>query len=79
MTATPDHPAVGVTPESIAGTSGDRAGAHTEREALRAIQAILDGVEWSADSLAAIAAILEEAGYPVRDTADIVTLTGHRQ
>lgn len=39
-------------------------------EALAAIQARMDGVEWDADTLDYIAAILELAGYPVRELED---------
>jgi hypothetical protein len=76
MSATPDHPPQGVTCESSTRASGDRPGAHiTETAALAAIQAVLDGVEWTPDSLDAIATILVEAGYPVRDIIDEVTVT----
>jgi len=41
-----------------------------DHDALLAIQEILDGVEWSADTLPRIAEILESAGYRVRDLND---------
>lgn len=37
-------------------------------EALLAIQELMDGVEWSADTLDHIADILRAAGYQVRDS-----------
>lgn len=39
-------------------------------DALLAIQAIMDGEAWSPDTLDRIAAILREAGYPIRDLDD---------
>ena len=38
-----------------------------QQDALLAIQELLDGVEWTPDTLDNIAAILEQAGYRVRD------------
>lgn len=40
-------------------------------ETLHAIQKLLDGVEWSADTCDAIAEVLRSAGYEVRDVADM--------
>jgi hypothetical protein len=34
-------------------------------DALIAIQELLSGKEWSADTLEAIAAVMESAGYPI--------------
>jgi len=38
------------------------------KDALRAIQALMNGKEWSPDTLNAIAEILDNAGYPVADS-----------
>lgn len=42
----------------------------TPENALLRIQEVLDGVEWSPDTLDAIAAIMVEAGYRIRDLDD---------
>lgn len=44
-----------------------------EAAALLAIQELLDGKEWSPDTLAEIADVLRLAGYPVRDVSEPVT------
>lgn len=42
----------------------------TDHDAMLAIQELMDGVEWTPDTLDAIAVILREAGYKVRDLDD---------
>ena len=42
----------------------------TDHNALHRIQELLDGVEWTPDTLEAIADIVREAGYKVRDLED---------
>jgi hypothetical protein len=39
----------------------------TDHDALLAIQELMDGVEWSADTLDGIAKIMVSAGYRIRD------------
>lgn len=39
-------------------------------DALLAIQELLDGVEWTPDTLDEIARIMREAGYRIRDLDD---------
>jgi hypothetical protein len=39
--------------------------------ALLAIQELLDGTEWNADTLEAIAAIMVAASYRIRDLEDV--------
>jgi hypothetical protein len=39
----------------------------TDHEIVVLIQRFLDGTEWNADTLDAIATLLNENGYPVRD------------
>jgi hypothetical protein len=39
----------------------------SDHEAMLAIQRLMDGTEWSADTLEAIADILLAAGYTLRD------------
>ena len=41
-----------------------------ESDTLLAIQALLDGVGWTPDTLEEIARLLRQAGYRVRDTDD---------
>jgi len=43
---------------------------NTDHEAMLAIQELLDGTEWSADTLDRIAAIVIAAGYRIRDLND---------
>lgn len=43
----------------------------TESEALLAIQELLDGVEWTPDTLNEIAQIMIRAGYRIRDLNDV--------
>lgn len=38
--------------------------------ALLEIQTLMDGVEWTPDTLEAIAKVMEEAGYPIGDTKE---------
>jgi hypothetical protein len=38
-----------------------------DHHAMLSIQTLLDGVEWSSDTLEAIAKIMTNAGYPIRD------------
>lgn len=38
-----------------------------DHEAMEAIQRVLSGTQWDADTLEAIAVIVEKAGYPLRD------------
>jgi hypothetical protein len=40
-------------------------------ELLLAIQELLDGVEWSADTLDAIAQLMTKGGYRIRDLNDV--------
>jgi hypothetical protein len=40
----------------------------TKSELLQAIQEMLDGVEWTPDTLENIARLLNDNGYPIRDT-----------
>jgi|GEM_PF-6419796 len=42
----------------------------TDHESLLAIQDLMDGVEWSSGTLGAIAQILVNAGYQIRDLND---------
>ncbi len=42
----------------------------SDHELILAIREELDGVEWTTDTLAAIADLLTEAGYPIRDCKD---------
>ena len=42
----------------------------TPEEALLRIQELLDGVEWTPDTLEAIAAVMQAAGYRVLDLND---------
>ena len=42
----------------------------SSEDALLAIQAELDGVEWNADTMEAIAQIMIAAGYRIRDPDD---------
>jgi hypothetical protein len=42
----------------------------TDHDAMLAIQELLDGVEWSPNTLSEVAWILERAGYRVRDIED---------
>lgn len=42
----------------------------TPEEALLRIQELLDGVEWTPDTLEAIAVVVQAAGYRVRDLND---------
>ena len=42
-----------------------------DHEALLAIQELMDGVEWSPDTLDEIAAVMRRAGYRIRDTDGI--------
>jgi hypothetical protein len=42
----------------------------TDHDTLLAIQELLDGVEWSIDTLTHIASLLTEAGYRVRDIGE---------
>lgn len=41
-----------------------------DSDAMLAIQELMDGVEWTMDTLDAIADILRKAGYRVRDLED---------
>jgi len=41
-----------------------------DHDAMLAIQELMDGVEWNADTLKEIANVLELAGYRVRDLDD---------
>lgn len=43
----------------------------TDHEAMLAIQELMAGVEWSADTLDRIAAIMIDAGYRIRDCDDV--------
>jgi len=43
----------------------------TDHEAILAIQELLDDVEWTADTLDAIAEILIEAGYRIRNLDEV--------
>ena len=40
-------------------------------DTLIAIQDLLDGVEWTPDTLAAIAVLMVKAGYRIRDLGDV--------
>lgn len=42
----------------------------SDHQALLDIQELMDGVNWSPDTLSAIADVLENAGYRVRDTEE---------
>lgn len=42
----------------------------TDHEIVLAIQELLDGREWTSDTLAAIETILQHNGYPIRDLND---------
>src|SRR5439155_15080322 len=42
-----------------------------DHEALLAIQELMDGVEWSPDTLDEIASVMRRAGYRIRDTDGI--------
>lgn len=44
--------------------------AMTDHELLLAIHALLDGKDWTSDTLGEIAALLDAAGYPIRDVND---------
>lgn len=48
----------------------------TPEEALQAIHALLDGQEWNANTMDAVASIVRQAGYIVRDPSDVDT-TSH--
>jgi hypothetical protein len=41
-----------------------------DHQAMLAIQQELDGVEWTPDTLGRVAAILQQAGYRIRDLDD---------
>jgi hypothetical protein len=43
----------------------------TDHEIVVAIHKLLDGVEWTPDTLQTIATILNEAGYSIRDLNDV--------
>ena len=43
----------------------------TDHESMIAIQELMDGVEWTGDTREAIAEILINAGYKVRDLNDV--------
>jgi hypothetical protein len=43
----------------------------SERELLLAIQAILDGEVWDADTALEIAELMEANGFPIRDPFDM--------
>lgn len=45
-------------------------GAMTASDALLRIQELMDGVEWTPDTLQEIAEVLEQAGYRIRDTEE---------
>jgi hypothetical protein len=53
--------------EIVIGEPDDELG---EVDAMIEIQRLLDGEEWSPDTLDAIAEICRRAGYPVRDTSE---------
>ncbi len=42
----------------------------SDHQALLDIQELMDGINWSPDTLSAIADILESAGYRVRDSEE---------
>ena len=42
-----------------------------DHDAMLAIQELLDGVEWSANTLEEIAAVVIKAGYRIRDLDDV--------
>lgn len=42
-----------------------------DHNAMLAIQELMDGVEWSADTLDEIAQIVRDAGYRIRDTNEV--------
>ena len=42
----------------------------TDHDAMLAIQELLDGVEWTPDTLEQIAEIMENAGYTIRDSTE---------
>jgi len=44
----------------------------SDHDLLLAIQELLDGCEWTVDTVAAIAAMLDDNGYSIRDTDDRV-------
>jgi hypothetical protein len=43
----------------------------TDNDTLLAIQELLDGTSWDADTLAQIAEIMVRAGYRIRDCDDV--------
>jgi len=43
----------------------------TDHEAMLAIRDLMDGVEWNSDTLEAIAEVITEAGYQIRDMNNI--------
>jgi hypothetical protein len=45
--------------------------AMSDHEAMLAIQELMDGTEWNADTLEAIAEIMVRAGYRIRDLEDV--------
>jgi hypothetical protein len=47
--------------------SGDRRNIMTDREAMLAIQSLMDGKEWNSDTLGAIAQVMEDSGHRLRD------------
>ena len=49
----------------------------SDHEAMLAIQQLLDGVEWSADTVESIAAIMIRCGYRIRDMDDVDRTTGY--
>lgn len=42
-----------------------------DHDAMLAIQELLDGTEWSADTLEAIADVMLKAGYRIRDLDEV--------
>ncbi len=46
----------------------------SDSDALLAIQ-LLDGTEWSSDTLEAVAAIMTDAGYTIRDMSEMPDYT----
>jgi hypothetical protein len=42
-----------------------------DHDALLAIQELMDGTEWSADTLEAIARVMVSAGYRIRDLDEV--------
>lgn len=43
-----------------------------DHQIVRAIQKLMDGVEWSPDTLDSIADLLNENGYPLREEGETV-------